>query len=423
MVQFATARFFAEQHAMSLSADEPAAPSFEDGLDTNSETSSVSSGSNNRAGGVFIQSKPGGSRAGSSTGGGRSTAQATINKLTHEIAVLRESFEQLNGLDIVTLSSKLRGAKDDIAALKQRNNELKSRVQILEGKLFQALNSHGNGASSTYNHNSTDSESVLSSSSSARVSNRSAVVKRLHGGIRLEDSERSADATDSSNADLRSDYLEKTNASLVQKLRELQALLGNQSSNTANAAAAAAAATKPAPKQRRKSGSGGGAGVLEEIKHRILESALSRNKEINNDDVEQLSLGIEALVASLREGDAKTIRELAVEVRALSKWVPKEEVEEEEDLDSNTKNLVNIQSTDRRETNSSETVSTEAQQRAPPRMRRHRPEAHAYDTSHIYCSFAAGVLLMLLSIALSRAIGGGAVFFALRDRNATSEGL
>lgn len=93
--------------------------------DTTSDTSSI-------AGASFSH--------GSGSGSGVRKGQGMIiNRLKAEIAMLRESLEAANSEDIVLLTTKLRGAKEDIARLKSRNNEFKDRIQILEGSLHNAL--------------------------------------------------------------------------------------------------------------------------------------------------------------------------------------------------------------------------------------------------------------------------------------------
>jgi hypothetical protein len=65
-----------------------------------------------------------------------------MNKLKEENLLLRESLEKANATDITTLMAKLRGCNADIVRLRQNNAELKDRIQVLEGRLFNALSNH-----------------------------------------------------------------------------------------------------------------------------------------------------------------------------------------------------------------------------------------------------------------------------------------
>jgi predicted nuclease with TOPRIM domain len=66
-------------------------------------------------------------------------AMNIINSLKSEKIMLQNALERVNVEDITLLKTKLRQSNIEINTLKQRNTELKDRVQILEEKLFYAL--------------------------------------------------------------------------------------------------------------------------------------------------------------------------------------------------------------------------------------------------------------------------------------------
>ena len=92
-----------------------------------------------------------------------------LNKLKEENAFLREALAKANAIDITTLRTKLRGANADLVRVKQINSELRDRVQHLERKLFDALNS------------SKTSSPALNIS--ARLQQKSAQIKHLAGAV------------------------------------------------------------------------------------------------------------------------------------------------------------------------------------------------------------------------------------------------
>lgn len=69
-----------------------------------------------------------------------------VNKLKEENALLRKNLEKFNTTDITALRTKLRISTVDVTRLKQHNAELRDRVQILESRLFSALQNQSRGA-------------------------------------------------------------------------------------------------------------------------------------------------------------------------------------------------------------------------------------------------------------------------------------
>jgi len=66
-------------------------------------------------------------------------AMLKMNRYKTEIAVLKEALQSARMTDVTLLRDKLRGAHADLTRVRQRNTELKDRVQILEAGLFRAL--------------------------------------------------------------------------------------------------------------------------------------------------------------------------------------------------------------------------------------------------------------------------------------------
>jgi hypothetical protein len=68
-------------------------------------------------------------------------ALSTISKLKRENSALHEALIKANAMDLVLLSTKLRGSHADLVRCKQTMSEMRDRIQVLEEKLFSALHS------------------------------------------------------------------------------------------------------------------------------------------------------------------------------------------------------------------------------------------------------------------------------------------
>jgi len=80
---------------------------------------------------------------------GYNTTNSIITRLKTEIAILREAVDVANGSDIEMMQTKIRVANADINKLRERNAEYKTRIQLLEQRLFDALQSNNNSSNSS----------------------------------------------------------------------------------------------------------------------------------------------------------------------------------------------------------------------------------------------------------------------------------
>lgn len=107
----------------------------------------------------------------------------TIGKLRAENAMLKEGVETARLNDVTILEDRYRGAQADLSTVRKRNNDLKDRVQKLEGDLFEALTESRKmeGRLPQPNGSSTQSSS-LSSSLSSKLENyeRNDTVKQMN---------------------------------------------------------------------------------------------------------------------------------------------------------------------------------------------------------------------------------------------------
>ena len=81
--------------------------------------------------------------------GYNTTTNSIITRLKTEIAILREAVDVANGSDIEMMQTKIRVANADINKLRERNAEYKTRIQLLEQRLFDALQSNNSSSSSS----------------------------------------------------------------------------------------------------------------------------------------------------------------------------------------------------------------------------------------------------------------------------------
>lgn len=98
----------------------------------------------------------------------KAKSTATIQKLKHEIFILKECLEKANSTDITMLQTKVRGYQTDMQRLRQHNSELKDRVQLLEQRVFDLsknmkprANANANSDNSTKNELNTSHEVML----------------------------------------------------------------------------------------------------------------------------------------------------------------------------------------------------------------------------------------------------------------------
>ncbi len=250
---------------------------------TNSETSSV------------LDSARG---IGSSRGSSKSSA-VIISRLRNEVMVLKDALDKLNGQDVTFLMAKLRGTKDDLISVKQKNNELKDRVQVLESKLFDAL---------AYN------QQVLSKKKSKSNNNDD---NQSINELDYNDLTKTTTATNTTALELRCQQLQQLNLQLEYKVRELQAkdksakskILKSNVSIDPNS-------TKEATTFIDKLVAKVGLGVT--LEPSSLSSLQKILLDLSSDDRTNLLQIWKESLTSLQDANKKTIYELANEVKNLS---------------------------------------------------------------------------------------------------------
>jgi predicted RNase H-like nuclease (RuvC/YqgF family) len=104
----------------------------------------------------------------------------TIQRLKQENASLKEALESSSTQDLGILRTKLRGAHADITRLKQYNNELKERIQMLERKLLEYMSS-----SSLSTSESTMGSSTGMPSSALSIKDKLKLMKRQSMDLKL----------------------------------------------------------------------------------------------------------------------------------------------------------------------------------------------------------------------------------------------
>lgn len=250
---------------------------------TNSETSSV------------LDSVRG---LGSSRGSGKSSA-VIISRLRNEVMVLKDALDKLNGQDVTFLMAKLRGTKDDLISMKQKNNELKDRVQVLELKLFDAL---------SYN------QQVLSKKKSKSNNNSdNQPINELDDS----DSTKISAATHTASLELRYQQLQQLNAQLEYKVRELQAKEKSAKSKILKSNVTIDPnGTKAATAFVDKLVANVGLGVT--LEPSSLSSLQKILVDLSGDDRTNLLQIWKESLTSLQDANKKTIYELANEVKNLS---------------------------------------------------------------------------------------------------------
>ena len=96
----------------------------------------------------------------------------TVSKLRQENALLKDGVETARVNDVTLLEDRYRGAQADLSTVRKRNNDLKDRVQKLEGDLFEALaeNRKMKGSSATGQQIPSSSTSTILVDSSSTTS-------------------------------------------------------------------------------------------------------------------------------------------------------------------------------------------------------------------------------------------------------------
>lgn len=252
---------------------------------TNSETSSV------------IDSTKG---VGSSRGSGKSSA-VVISRLRSEVMVLKDALEKLNGQDVTFLMAKLRGTKDDLISVKQKNNDLKDRVQVLESKLFDAL---------SYNQ-----QVVNKGKSKSRHGDDNRSINEVE--VDESDMATATTTTNTTALELRCQQLQRLNEQLEYKMRELQAKdKSSKSKQLKSNMTMDPNSTKEAATFVDKLVANVGLGVtLGPSSLSLLQKTLV---DISGDDRTNLHQIWKESLMSLQDANKKTIYELANEVKHLS---------------------------------------------------------------------------------------------------------
>jgi len=265
---------------------------------TNSETSSV------------LDSTKG---IGSSKASSRSSA-VIISRLRNEVMVLKDALDKLNGQDVTFLMAKLRGTKDDLISVKQKNNELKDRVQVLESKLFDAL---------SYNQQ-------VSSKKKSKPSAADDNDNQVDDGV-----------TTTANVaalELQCQQLQRLNAQLEYKVRELQAKEKNSKSKILKSNQAIdPTSTKEAATFLDKLVANVGFGVT--LGPSSLSSLQKILVDLTGDDRTHLHQIWRESLMSLQDANKKTIYELANEVKSLSTAVATYESNKQQHIDDTNKEI------------------------------------------------------------------------------------
>jgi hypothetical protein len=349
-----------------------------------------------------------------------------MSKLKEENMLLKEALEKANASDITMLKSKLRGSHADLVRLRQNNSELKDRIQVLEGRLFNALSLQ-----------TTKNSSMIDSAQDAtNAIEPPSLNERREDGPAISDSK----FTSSERAHLM-DMVKSMQARCKHLARLVQSYESKINAMQTEADARAAASTLvPAVAGKEQSQSiefnvveqEGSAAITPAEPTATLKSALkgstgkpylSRSsggrKQVQIDPDE-----VEARIAKAREGDLKMVRELSAEVRRLVALLPRESVdvvdseqteEAAGDADAGAEDgdtsrgegdtetrLVSKNSSSSSSSGGSEILRRGTSGSVAGELGRGTASKDAvYSPGQLLCSFFAGVLVMLLCVALS----------------------
>ena len=281
----------------------------------------------------------------------------TVSKLRQENALLKDGVETARVNDVTLLEDRYRGAQADLSTVRKRNNDLKDRVQKLEGDLFEALseNRKMKGSSAT-------GQQIPSSSTSTLTS-------------KLESYERN-DAAKQMNH-LRISY-ESRIRDYDEKLAVMQGTIDHLESAIAT-------------KKESVAKIGGSGGVIDD------EVVKSLSKDIPRADRRKLESHFSLVLEEKQKTDRRTIDGLVKEVDRLTELTESQKEEREKEKGETTMTAGGGAEQDHREEKNRKT--TLAPSPSKPRDK--------YNFRHIFYSIVFGALLSTAFMLLKQIKEGG----------------
>lgn len=354
-----------------------------------------------------------------------------LNRLKEENLLLKESLEKANATDITMLKAKLRGSNADLVRLRQNNAELKDRIQVLEGRLFSALSSQSTVSRKaheipTKSVSFADDDKGSASVPIVTVEPVILKVDKLNDGDRAHymDMIKSLQSRCKHLARLIQSYETKINLlQQEEKEKRVEAVIPQQQSDET-------LPMHPTVDFNIKTEAVDGS-LLEQnpqvplksvLKHsdQTNKSSTAHTKSANTTRVVKIQQSeIESLLAQARADDTKMIKELSDEVKRLVALVPRNSIESAEtsaelqqsadgDGDGETENISDEPLRHRSRSSShashgSASVSTIGRNLNVPSglEDRNKVDKGSYTSGQLMCSFFAGLLIMMLCVALT----------------------
>lgn len=353
-----------------------------------------------------------------------------INKLKEENALLREALEKANASDVTMLKSKLRGSNADLVRLRQNNMELKDRIQVLEGRLFNALSLQstrgkgvpgGNDEASSgqplptlpefYTNTSQSLDNKFTSSERAHLMDMiKSLQSRCKHLARLVQSYETKMSVLQAEIDKNKAH-DNMNGGTLERNKSNHSIEFNvlnekeEQQNELSVASVSSNTSEPRKSALKTTGVGLTSLVKSEDQPGINHAAAAAQADRKRVKIEALES--ETRIQGARETDLRMIRELSEEVKRLAALVPRERIEEseEKEIRSSTKS-------DEGEKDDRDQVDRKLF--APPHTNavggRRLPTNdlvngnnlhQLYGPDHLLCSFFSGVAAMLICVAIS----------------------
>ena len=352
-----------------------------------------------------------------------------MNKMKGENLLLKDALEKANASDITMLKTRLRGVNADLVRVRQNNSELKDRIQILEGRLFNALSSQTSKISSS----KTDHEGEPSSTLPVNVVS---VPERATSPIQydskftsseranLMDMIRSLQSRNKHLARLVQSYETKINAMQAEVDRNISDNSNNYKNNS-NETQHHNSIKFSVAEDNKNDAMGSDAVVAVDASTVLLKSALKGGATISTATNSKPSgtrrrvqvdpSEVEAQLRQAREGDNRMIQELSAEVRRLAALLPRDRIATAESADhiSSDKEEVGTGVLEDDAVLGVERVSSVAGEEDSEQAGRADSAASGervtvavkpqqrYSPSHLLCSFFLGVMVMLACIAFT----------------------
>lgn len=360
-----------------------------------------------------------------------------LNKLKEENIVLKESLEKANATDITMLKAKLRGSNADLVRLRQNNSELKDRIQVLEGRLFSALSAQTISSRKV-------AEVPVKSVSFAdddRGSAATPVITMEEAPVPVPKVEKMSDHDRGHLMDMikslqsRCKHLARLVQSYETKIGILQESKDSLSESIPHNTETGPSTASTTVEFDTEDSTSTGNNMFDSEAQLPLKSALKHNEQSKNfpskatpvkaaRSVKMQQSEAESLIAQARADDLKMIKELSAEIKRLVALVPRNEIEKSESSNNENETVKTSEETDETEhrhlNRSSSHASATASgnnatalssgRRKDPVLGSAKHVARS-STSELLCSFFAGVLIMLLCVAItgysSIGLGGG----------------